>query len=255
MISAGARLTIRNRINLEAVLSTNVSDPGDPMQDSDWGQYGHNPETLTTFSESDAALDSFTLDTGGAYRLRVMSKPRAHLFVLFGGGVVYQDIDWEASNLDQWYPAEPWWPHDRVDGLVGTYSAEIVMPFFDTGLRLEKKKFDFEATLHVTPYLSIEARDDHVLRSLLSEIDASGSGFRLIADVEFGLTARLFGSARLSFLDIQADGRLHSRYYAGPHSGISWSIDEEITSTQIGAFFGVGYQFGPPGSSGKLTAP
>ena len=215
-------------VRLEGMVS--VGDPQDPVTDTDWFE----PGVPYVYSESDAALDAFGVDGGVRYWLR-QHAPAAALYrtgFAIGGGLLYQSMEWEASNLRQWYPVAPAAGVEQIDGLVGAYRTELTMPYLELTSALRTDHLDLLFTVGLAPWVQLHDEDDHILRELYSETDANGYGAlgRLSATWWFG---RRFGvQGRAGVLAFLADGRAETEYYGGPQAGRGWSIDHEVESLQ-----------------------
>ena len=239
MASVGGDVTYAETIEARGAFSISVNDPTDKMKDSDW-EY---PGIKTIYSESDAELNAWSVDAGIRWWFLGKQKENFTWGLGVGGGYLYQYMDWAASNLDQWYPTEPWIPHDRVSGVVGKYKASLHMPYPEVSGKIGLGGFSLEVSFGYAPYVAVNDEDDHVLRYIKANTDATGTGWKLGGVARYDFEFGLFLAGRVDVLDFETDGSEKNYIYAGPDQGYSWEIYHEITSKQISGILTVGYQF------------
>ncbi len=219
----------------------NVTDPDQPVVDSDWLEQ----DVLYIRSESDAALDAYTILSG----LRAWTQPlggglaAGTIRLGAGVGLLYQSFEWEASNLDQGYPIAPAAPHDYVPGVVGTYEAEVTMPFIEGTLRVSGDRFRLLLTAGFAPYAQVSDRDDHLLRYIVAETEATGIGGLGALEAELDLSETVFVNLRVDAVAFVADGTEHNLVYGGPDAGDTWTIEHEVFSVQAATTLGLGLRF------------
>ncbi|MCF7837155.1 MAG: omptin family outer membrane protease [Candidatus Marinimicrobia bacterium] len=239
LVTLGAGLQLPSGWEWLGELGMNLSDPSSKMKDSDW-TIPHAPRVKTIYSESDADLDAFTLDARGRrwfYRRQDASGMRWALGA--GAGLYYAKYEWEAYNVDQWYPQEPWRAHFRHAGVGITYEATVLMPYVELAGQLERGPWHMTFSLGLSPYTQVEDVDDHVLRSIRAETDADGTGFKMEFDVRYAFSANWQAFGRLNLLGFSVDGTEKDHVYAGPDAGNRWEIDHEIESRQTQLVAGI----------------
>lgn len=237
LIEAGGQWRSRGGWELLGRGSMAVGDPSDPVTDTDWFETG----VPYVYSESDATLDAYALEVGGRYWLLMGARP-AELYrtgFAVGGGVLYQSMEWTASNLRQWYPVAPGSGVDRVEGVVGTYAESLLMPYVEFTSALQSESLEILASVGLAPYLKVQDEDDHLLRELFSETDADGYGVSARLAATWWVGPQWGLSGRVGVLSYFAEGRAETGYYGGPQEGRSWTIDHHVESTQWDAVLSV----------------
>lgn len=240
IVGGGLLLPLAERAELRLQAWGVVSSDAGTAENRDWLE----EDRLTIYSESDAELSGHGINGGLRYWFDVGSRAALLPLRLGAGiGLLYHSLDWEAVNLDQSYPLWADEPHDRVAGVVGTYGVDLVMPFIEAALQGKTERFCFTVAAGVSPYVSVHDEDDHLLRAIYAETDATGvGGFGSLA-AEFSLGHAWFLLARLDIMGYYAEGTEHDRVYAGPDEGDTWTIDHEIESLQQQFTIALGLQF------------
>jgi hypothetical protein len=208
-----------------------LGDPSEPSVDSDWDDDGE----IFIYSESDASLDAFDIDV--ACRRWLGWKG---LDIAIGAGLLYQSQSWELDNLDQWYPPYPSLGHDTVDGLVGSYEAEMLMPYLDIAARGAVREWSLWGRVMLSPYTSVDDVDDHKLRSILATTSATGVGGGIEGSVRRHFSGAWFAELRGRFIGYYVTGTEYDTTYDGPFKGETWQIDHDIVSTQLMGTLAVG---------------
>lgn len=219
-----------------------TSDAG-KVRNSDWEDSG-NPTLLTIFSETDADFTAWLMD--GSLHLRVplnSGKGKTRARIGGGFGLFYQDSCWEANNLDQWYPAEPLVPHDYQDGLIGTYETRVTMPYIEISGDLSWGPVFFEGRIGVSPYAMVTDIDDHKLRYIRAETDATGSGLLGELLVRYTFPRFFFVQGTLFMLGFDVKGTEHDVVYAGDDAGDTWQIEHKVTGEQMAMALSCGAEF------------
>jgi len=227
-------------LELHGTVTANMADPSTKMKDSDWVQ---SPNSLDVSSESDAALKAWAVDAGLRYWFDFPAKTNRLAYALgVGPSILYQKLDWTMSNLDQWYPSDPWSGNDYVGGKVSTYQAEITMPYLDLCGSLKNGKLSGRLEAGVGPAM-VKDEDDHILRMKKSSGDLKGWGVLGSAEIRYDFTKHWFGNIRLSAIKIQGSGTQTQEGYGGKLLGYKSTIDEDFSSTAVAAGLAVGYTF------------
>lgn len=240
--SLGGSLCWKDRLELHGEIMANLTDPSTKVEDSDWGVFEDDGQ-LDVYSESDAQLSAVAVDIGARYWFRrLVSTNRFSWSIGAGPGVMVQQLEWKMSNLDQGYPRYPQVEHDYEPGQVGTYEAQIVMPYVDVSAVFKLKRLGFRAGLGFGPAL-VSDEDDHILREKRSSADMLGIGVKASGELRYDFTRRLFGLARVDALAIQASGTQEQEGYGGDLVGFRAEVDEEFSSTSVSAGLALGYAF------------
>ena len=250
------------RFSVRGEISKNVTSNAGDMEDSDWGvyygTYGPNPapgynfssSTKDVYSTSSTELDALILDFRG--RFAVWQGERFSTKV--GLGLRYQNFSMVASDvhqssptfydyhLDKVLPSDPY-AYDNP-GKVATYEVTYTIPFAEvSGLYRFGTMLSLESALGFSPFVQASDRDDHLLRSKLSE--GSDTGIAWLFDLKLRLqaTTHWFAAAGVSGLFISTHGTQKQSYYGGEDVGYQATIDQKITSSQVYSSLEVGFSF------------
>ncbi len=236
----GARMG-NGRIEFQGSLMVNLSDPSDPVKDSDWDVLGDG--VLDIYSESDAELDAVVLDGSARYWLRRIPDGEASGWGFgFGPGLYVAGFDWTVSQLDQWYPSHPEKPHEYESGRVATYQAVIVMAYLDLGLMARRGRWNGRMDLGVGP-ASVTDEDDHLLRQKISNGRMAGIGLKGMAEVRCDLSRSVFVAANMKVMAVEATGTQEQEGYGGELAGYYAEIDEDFSISSVTAGLDIGWRF------------
>jgi hypothetical protein len=239
-----AAVTVGGEVTLAALechgrlMKTVTQDSYGTAQDSDW-ENADDPDMKTTYSECDAELDAWSIDGG----IRYWVLNTRHLDAALGIGCFYERLDWDISDLDQWYPQEPELGHDYAEGLVATYEAEALLPYLDVATRLRAGRFTGTLGVGVIPYGTYRDKDDHLLRSKKMEGSADGWGVKGEGEARLQLVQGLFVQLSGDVLYFTGDGTQKQTFYAGEDEGYWAEIDYKAFTTQVNIRGGIGWQF------------
>jgi outer membrane protease len=222
----------------------NLSDPSSKMEDYDWGVFeGSDSDTLDVYSESDAELSAYAVDVGARFWFRsTTSTNRFAWAVGLGPSIMYQNLDWTISNAEQRYPSHPEMGTETEEGRVGTYNAEIFMPYINVGGLLKYKRVTGRLELGVGPAF-VRDEDDHLLRQKRSSGELLGIGAKAAAELRYDMTKHIFALARVSALQLEASGTQTQEGYGGDMSGHEGEIDEDFSLTSVNGGLAIGYGF------------
>jgi outer membrane protease len=235
---------------LRGQLATSCDSYSGKVEDSDWLWSGvqepllHDYETI--YSESDCNTRGLNGEAGFRYWFdssHMPLSPRQYVTYGIGIGYQYEEFSWKASNLDQWYPLYPDEPHDQVEGLVGTYSSIIRIPFIEIAARLENPAYACNVSLGYSPHATTDDVDDHILRTKLSKAHAEGNAIRATLGGRYDLMKYLFCRAQADFLSLSTAGKADAGFYDGEDKGTSWTIDHKVTALQYNLIFMLGLKF------------
>lgn len=235
-----ASLPVGRMVRLRANAAFNVSAEAGAMKDSDWLPGGPT-RTLDIFSASDAHLYAVLFDT--RLQRRILSHKTWRLDAVVG--YRYHDLRWECDNTRQWSPSGlPDLAFRSKPNLVAIrYDAVFHIPYL--GATLTSRHDTFHATLSAAcaPAIVARDRDDHVLRSILSETEMTGVAY--LAEAQCGWRWRrnwtLVGTMDMLIVDSMR-GAQHSVVYADTaefYKGESWTISHQITSVLAGVRLGL----------------
>ena len=231
----GMDMTFARRVRLSLEASMNLTEDAGTMEDSDY-MTEWNPNQLDVYSKSDAEMEMLIVRAGVLYNIaegKIWS-------IAAGAGFMYQDFSYECYDFDQWYPSEPWAPHDYYRGLGITYDVTYSIPYLQVAGELTlKDKFEISAGLGIAPYVYAEDRDNHVLREIIAEGEYDGVALLVSIVSRYNLSRHWFVEAGLTGTGIAAEGAQEN------YVPVEWShtTDAELTSSQgiftisLGAFF------------------
>lgn len=244
MGSVGANLRFfERRLEARGLFSMNLTDSSGIMEDSDWTD-PYFTQLKTIYSESDADLTAYIGDAGLRFWLLTQPAPKDVYFNLgVGGGLQYENFDWEASNLDQWYPQNPELGHDRFGGVVATYKAKLTMPYLELAGKMGIRWLTLFGSLGFAPYAMASDEDDHKLRYIRAETDANGTAFKGTLQARCDFTRYCFAMLQGEMLSFDNQGTENDFVYAGEDYGETWSIDHSIKFTQANLTAAVGASF------------
>lgn len=250
---AGFDASVRpfNRLELNGSFFHNVTNNlgSSKVEDSDWvfdpAIYGDTPDI---YSESDTDFRGYTGDIQARFWIIDRQYSNTSSFSLgVAAGFAYQHYYWEASNLDQWSPSGVYGAdHTYVSGLIGTYKAELFMPYLELAIRSKIGKVDINGTIGGSPYLRVKDEDDHMLRKRLMTTDASGYSVKAGLQANYNINPHWFVGARFNLLYFKARGTQNGLQYATTSeaaAGYRWDIEHEITSFQADSLLLMGFRF------------
>lgn len=238
-VSVNASATYSDLLEARVSYSHNTNNPSKHMQDSDWDD-GADPALMTIYSESHAALKAYTIDGNIKVWLLRSYNDRRELTAAFGPGVgyEYQNLSWNISGLDQWYPPHPEYGHDRYEGQSLTYDAEIYSPYVALYGKVNAPWVRLDGSFGWC-FISTHERDNHILRNKISRTDGSGKGVKASLNAKFPLHKGLYLAAGFSLFSFYASGTQH-QLFSGQEV---FQINNRSRSTQLMYTLGLGYSF------------
>lgn len=222
------------------------SDAGS-LEDSDW-EYPEGRRVLAIHSQSDAVLESWTLDAGVRWWFWRSKRPGgAQLSAGLGAGWMRQSFAWEGRDGVQTYPATPEIPTDSWTGKAIDYELDADIPYLEAAVRLRWPRVEIEGRIAGSAWARAGDRDDHRLRGIVAEADTRGAALLADAAVRYDLTDAWFLRLRVRHLAIAADGSSHNRVDGGDDPdlppGMRWSIEEEIRGAATSLHVAIGRDF------------
>lgn len=235
-----ADLTIIDKYVIGLKLKKNISDPDDYMEDRDWIT-SSDPSRLDIYSDSTVTdFSAFVIDVDLNYRIVVNDR------VSFGAGIGYmhQDFEYETALIRQWSPSGLMGFDYVGDGTTSLiYEVEIDMPYLEVS-----GHFNILPSLFINgrfayaPWVSVDDKDQHLLRNKVNTGDLSGSAVMFSGDVEYDFTPQFFVTGGFDYTYIKADGDMDATFY-----GIyDHTVAEELESDQFVLYATVGFRFGAP---------
>jgi len=248
MLSLGGSIEFSDRWKASLTIQTNITNDPGKMKDSDWGVpfedppgsgwwWWYGPKSLDIYSTSDTELDAMIWDINLGYT--IYRAPKFSFIV--GGGYLHQNFDFTASNLDQWYPSDPARPHDRVSGPAIAYEITYDIPYLEVGIQSNvNNKFSVGASLGYSPFVTIEDKDQHLLRNKVNRGDLEGDAFLFSVEARYNIFTNWFLMFGIDYVTIETDKGGMDASFNGIYDH---TVTEEVESTQTSAMFTVGYAF------------
>ncbi len=240
IVTVGGKLTF-DRFEARGALAMNINKDSGKMEDSDWEVPPYRRSRRTTYSETDADLTYWQGDVSLRYWVFSFGKPDHRAHVGAGAGYLRQSFDWDAGNGYQWTDMQGGY-EGPLNGTVIHYEAKVNMPYAEAAMRYNYKKLTAEGRMGIA-YARVDDLDDHILRSIRAETEATGVGFLADASVRYDLTDIFFAKAEASLLGFSVDGTEKDYVYGGEGEGTTWEIYHEIKSTQFRGTLALGAQF------------
>ncbi len=197
-----------------------------------------------TYSESDASLDAMIFDLN--LRFRFYGN-------LYGGvGYIYQNFDFDLSNVRQWNPLEDLYSrYDPVyyrPGIYGhgtglIYEVTYHIPYLELAARGQiKESFFLEGYLRFSPYTLAKDVDRHLLRDppFKAEGDCDGTSFIGGFKARWLFSRHWFVNLKGEMMKIETDGEQVQHTNEGVYQ---WTNGEEIESKQLVFELSLGYSF------------
>lgn len=236
-----AELTLIDKYQIGLKVKKNVTDPDDYMEDRDW----ITPADASRLDiYSDSGVTDFTatvIDVDAGYRI-VNSES---ISLAAGLGYMYQDFEYETAVIRQWSPSGLQgfdYVGDGRNSII--YEVDCKMPYlFVSGSLSIIPSLRINGRLAFAPWVDIDDRDQHLLRSKVNTGDLEGTAVMVSVDAEYDVTPQFFLAAGLDYTDIEADGDMDA-YFFGIYDH---TVAEEFESNQTSLFAKVGFRFGASG--------
>ncbi len=227
-----AAADIGKNLTLRAQLSKNLtSDPG-KTKDSDWGIWhlsgvpGFGPQSLDIYSESDTDLDALMLDANVSY----VVLREGNLLVSIAVGYLYQQFDFELSNVRQEYPSTSFlFSPDYVPGKVSQYEVTYSIPYIQGILQFHISELaTLEAGLGYSPIARAEDDGNWLLRARTFQSRTDGDALLAHLTLSVDLKSGWFLAVSVERTRIETDGTT-KQYDFGDLLG---ELDKTIESDQ-----------------------
>ena len=241
-VDAGLYIGSSWRIN--GVLKANISDPDDPMEDSDWGLAyleglaGASPSDLDIYSESNISdFDAFIWDIDVEWAF--LQRQSWNLYA--GLGYQYQKFEYDGQLIHQYSPSHPGQAEAYGDGTVGiTYEMTYKMPYFLIGTDYQiTPSFTVTGSFAYSPWVEAEDEDHHLLRNKVAKGDMEGDAFMVDVSGTYYFLSSWFLEGGFLYTKIDVDGDQNQSINGVPLG----TIYEESESTQTSGYLNIGYRF------------
>lgn len=232
-IDATAHIGTSWRINGQ--LKKNISDPNDPMLDSDWVI----PGSLDIYSESNISdFDAMILDFEVEW-----SFLQGRSWELYGGvGYQYQNFSYESQIIQQFSPSGLF-PEVNLygDGSVTVnYEISYKMVYFLIGTEFNvTPEFSIAGNFSYSPLVEAEDEDVHLATNKTSVGDMEGDAFMFSVTGTYNFESPWFLEAGFNYTMIEVDGDQQQSF-----QGVrTYTVHEEAESLQRSAYLSIGYRF------------
>ncbi len=242
-VDAGINVGSSWRIN--GVLKTNISDPDDPMKDSDWGVFYlagdpySSPSDLDVYSESNISdFDALIWDINIEWAF--LQRQSWNLYA--GLGYQYQKFEYDGQLIQEtiYYLGTPVGV-SYGDGSVGiTYEMTYKMPYFLIGTDFQlTPNFTVSGSFAYSPWVDAEDEDHHLLRDRVAQGDMDGDAIMFDVSGTYNFTSSWFLEGGFHYTKIDVDGDQSVSMYGFP----VLTQYEESESTQTSGYLNIGYRF------------
>jgi hypothetical protein len=220
-----------------------VKEAAGIMKDSDWVEndaaFGEAPHAGTDiYTESDAQLLGTIFDVNYAYHFRLNNSWSLGPMV----GVRYQELEYDIYGYRGYRYNRPISSTEKALEYEITYK----IPYIGLGSDLlfgKNGQFQFHLTLAYSDWAEAEDRDDHILRYKLSEGDCEGEAYLIKVNLDWSFYPNWLLGLGAEYVDIDTIGTQHQSFYAGPFVGITYDVDNKITSTYWSTILKIAYAF------------
>ncbi len=199
--------------------------------DTDWYKIKGDEESIydtwDIYSESKAELKAYYIDCN----LSLLHKVKKNRDFKVNIGYKYQNYDFIIHDVTQWGSF-----YDREDiftnpGNVLDYEVNYHIPYLGMEFKESKEKHSASLSFSYSPIVTVNDRDDHLLRNKLSKIEASGRAINIGSEYTYSLKKNITLLVNLNFTDIYTAGKQVQKDY---HENILFEdIDSVIKSQQL----------------------
>ncbi len=221
-------------------LKKNINKSNGFTEDSDWL---YSSSIKDVFSESESKINTWILD----FNYKHLVYCHSFLKLFFGLGIKFQHFNYEANDVEQWYPSQPSKEHEYVNGLVVTYSVNYYIPYIFINPKLKvTHELNINTKFSFSPYTLAFDEDNHILRDKKSIGESSGYSFLARVELSYYASLDFFVSLFISYQFTQTTGEeVQTRYKdnsEGPAGEIA-RIENKLNSKQIVIGFNAGIEF------------
>ncbi len=237
------RYSRQNKARLCLRLLRTIDKNAGIMKDSDWiendAAFGKPPhEGKDLYTESDARLEGMLFDAIWAYHFQLGRRWALGPML----GYRYQKLRYEVYGYRGYY----WTTPVYGEGKVLDYRVAYKIPFI--GLSTEtslgsKDQFFLSMSFGYSDWVEAEDRDDHLLRSKLSEAKCRGVAYALALNLEWRFCPRWVLSIGSEYVDIDTNGTQYQGFYAGPSLGTTYEVDDTMTASYWSGILRALYKF------------
>lgn len=222
------------------LLYTPSGDAG-TMKDSDWiendaafGETSHAGKDL--YTESDAHLTGMIFDINYAYHFRYNNSWTLGPML----GFRHQKFEYDVTGGGGMY----WTTPVFLEGKLLDYEVTYSIPYIGLSSNLlfgKNNQFQFNSTFSYSDWAKASDRDDHILRYKLAEGDCDGEAYLVNLTGDWKFHPDWILSLGAEYVDIDTSGSQHQGYYAGPYTGTTLDVNDEITFSYWSAMLRISY--------------
>lgn len=245
MFSCDVKGELFERFILHTNIKKNITNDAGKMEDSDWLGSSDHPHELIIYSESDAKLEAFIINTD--FQVKTFSNS---LFTLFtGAGFLYQNFKYDMNNLKTtiFNPAYV----IEASGKIITYEIDYYIPYIEVTPCFDiKNKLKIMHRFAVSPDITAKDVDDHLLRYKESKSDVHGFAFITSLKTEYYLNSLVYFNLTLNYNYMYADGWCkqyqYKEYFDGTNTipvGPIGKIENKIESSQFSVVINAGIRY------------
>jgi len=213
------------------------------MKDSDWiendAAFGEAPhEGRDLYTESDARLKGTIFDIEYAYYFRCNQSWTLGPML----GFRYHQFKYDIYGYRGFY----WTTPVYGEGKVLEYEVTYKIPYIGlTGEALigYKHQFRFVWSFGYSDWTEVRDRDDHILRYKLSEGECEGESYLSNVGLDWNFLPHWILSVGAEYVDIEATGTQHQRFYAGASAGTTYNVNDRVSSSLLSGMVRVLYEF------------
>ena len=254
-IKLNAYLTKKHSFSMS--FQNNLSDSAGKLEDSDWLSASSKEKDIYSESDTSLKLNAFH----GKWGYLIGSTTYSEGFktdYIFSIGYKQQQLNFEASDLEQWYPSDPTKEKKIQSGKVITYDVTTKIPYWAFDVEHTMGRATIGVGIGYSPYIKINDKDDHVLRSKIAKGSLTGQMELIKGSLSYQFTDSLSSFINYQYSLIQSRGKQVQSRYQDTNEGKAGHIadlDEKIESQHSMISFGFSYLFNQnPTSSYRLIA-
>lgn len=235
-----AEALIADVFEIGLTVKKNVSDPNDNMEDRDWVT-PTNTNRLDIYSESEVTdFDATIFDVDASYYFIRNEKYSLGA----GAGYMHQSFEYQTALIRQWSPSGlPGYGYVGDGSTSIIYEAEMEIPYLSfSGSFNPIPALTLNGRFAYAPWVSVDDKDQHLLRSKVNTGDLDGSAILFNIEAEYDITSKFFVSGGFDYLYLEADGNMDASFY-----GVyDHTVAEEFDSSQASLYATIGFRLGVP---------
>jgi len=213
------------------------------MKDSDWiendAAYDEPPHAgRDIYTESDAQLRGTVFDMNYAHHFRLNNSWTLGPMI----GYRSQRLEYEIYGYRGIWWTTPISGAGKVLGYEITYKIPYIGLISDL-LFGKDSQFQLNLTIGYSDWAKAEDRDDHILRYKLSEGYCQGEAYLIKLNLDWKFYPNWILGLGAEYVDIDTSGVQYQSWYAGGNVGITYDVNDKITSTYRSTIFKISYAF------------